>query len=151
MTQLSALIAKTKDAEKNEKLQEQLDALEADRDLASDEVDDAQQDFRRAGGDLENRLQEAQKEHKAAQQGSRAVPVAATAPPEQFGLIHRYEQWSALHAIQLQLWKAKQDAESAVNALSAQHNALEATITRTRPPHPEEEIGPCGQSSCRGR
>jgi small-conductance mechanosensitive channel len=137
MTQLSAQIAKAKDADKKEKLQEQLDALEADRDLASDEADDAQEDFRRSGGDVENRLKEAQEEHKAAQQGSRSVPTAATTPPEQFGLIHRYQQWSALHAIQMQLWKAKQDAENAVTTLSARHNALEAKLESEKERSPE--------------
>jgi small-conductance mechanosensitive channel len=128
MAQLTSLIAKTKDPEKKEKLQEQFDGVEADRDLASDEVDDAQEDYRRAGGDLENRIQEAQKQHQEAQHASPAIPERAATSPEQFGLYHRYEEWRQLHTTQLQLWRAKQAADDTVAALTAKHNALEEKL-----------------------
>jgi small-conductance mechanosensitive channel len=128
MAQLKDLVAKTKDPEKKEKLQEQMDGVEADRDLAIDEADDAQEDFRRQGGDVANRIQEAKKQHEETQHSSPAVPGRVAAPPEQFGLIHRYQQWSALHETHVQLWRAKQDAENAVALLTAQHNALESKL-----------------------
>jgi small-conductance mechanosensitive channel len=128
MAQLKDTVAKTKDPEKREKLQEQLDGVEADRDLAADEADDAQEDFSREGGDLADRIQEAQKQHKDAQQNGPAHPNSSPATADQFGLIHRYQQWSVLHAIHLELWRARQDAESAVAMLTEKHNALESKL-----------------------
>jgi small-conductance mechanosensitive channel len=137
MARLKDVVAKMKDSDKKEKLQEQLDGLEADRDLAQDEIDDAQQDFRREGGDLENRIQDAEKQHKDTQSSGPAVPEHASAPPEQFGLLHRYQRWSALHATQLQLWDAKQDAANAVAVLTLRHNALEANLEAEKEKSPE--------------
>ena len=128
MAQLTGLVAKTKDPDRKEKLQEQLDGVEADRDLASDEADDAQQDYRRAGGDLENRIQEAQKQHQDAQHASPAIPEHVAAQTEQFGLLHRYEEWRQLHTTQMELWRAKQAADDAVATLTAKHNALEEKL-----------------------
>jgi small-conductance mechanosensitive channel len=124
MAQLKDIVAKTKDPEKKEKLQEQLDGVEADRDLAEDEADDAQGDFNREGGDLAARIQEAQKQHKDTQHTGAVSSPSSPASFDQFGLLHRYQQWSMLHATQLQLWRAKQDAENAVATLTDKHNGL---------------------------
>ena len=137
MAALRETIAKTKDPDKKENLQEQLDGVEADRDLASDEADDAQEDFRRAGGDLAGRIQEAQKQHEEVQHGKPAIPETFAEIPQQFGLIHLYEQWSNLHTTQLGLWRAKQDAESTAAALSQKHNALEAKLEAEKEKTPE--------------
>jgi small-conductance mechanosensitive channel len=137
MAQLKDLISRTKDSDKKEVLQEQLDSVEADRDLAEDEADDAQQDFNREGGDLADRIQQAQQQHKDVQRtGSLSVanPAAST---EQFGLIHRYQQWRALHSTQLQLWRAKQDAENTVTLLTAKHNVLEAKLDADKQKSPD--------------
>jgi small-conductance mechanosensitive channel len=128
MAQLKEIVAKTKDPGKKEKLQEQLDGVEADRDLAADEADDAQEDFRREGGDLEARIQDEKKQHEADQHTGSAPPGHAVVSPEQFGLLHRYQQWNQLHNTQLQLWRAKQDAENAVASLTERHNALESKL-----------------------
>jgi small-conductance mechanosensitive channel len=128
MAQLKDIVGKTKDPERKEKLQERLDGVEADRDLAADEADDAQEDFRREGGDLEARIQDEKKQHEEDQHHGSVVPDHLTAPPEQFGLIHRYQQWSQLHNAQLQLWRAKQDAENAVASLTGKHNALDTKL-----------------------
>lgn len=137
MAQLTSVIAKTKDPEKKERLQEQLDGVEADRDLAVDEADDAQGDFSREGGDLAERIQQAQKQHKDAQHNGPASSSGPAAPSDQFGLIHRYQQWSALHGTQLQLWRAKQDAVNAVASLTAKHDALAAKLEAEKEKSPE--------------
>lgn len=137
MAQLTTLIAKTKDPEKKEKLQEQLDSVEADRDLASDEADDAQGDFVREGGDLAQRIEEAQKQHKDAQHNGPASSSGPAAVSNEFGLIHRYQQWTALHRAQLQLWQAKQDADNAVALLTAKHDALGAKLESEKEKSPE--------------
>ncbi len=128
MAQLKDIVAKTKDEEKKEKLQERLDGVEADRDLAVDEVDDALEDFRRGGGDLANRIQEEKKQHEEDLKSASAVPDNAAAPAGQFGLIHRYQRWSQLHDTQLRLWRAKLDAENAVATLTEKHSALETKL-----------------------
>jgi len=127
MARLKDTVAKTKDPEKKEKLQERLDGVEADRDLAVDEADDAQEDFRREGGDLANRIQEEKKLHDEDLHRASTVPDAVP-PSQQYGLIHRYQAWSQLHGTQLQLWSAKQDAENAIATLAAKHNALETKL-----------------------
>jgi len=137
MAALKDIIAKTKDEDRKEKLQEQLDAVEADRDLASDEADDAQQDFRREGGDLAARIQEAQKQHEEVQHGTPAIPESPTQVPIQFGLIHSYQGWSKLHTLQLQLWSAKQDAENVAVALTLKHNQLDANLEKEKEAAPE--------------
>src|SRR2546426_6094416 len=55
----------------------------------------------RAGGDPEDRVQEMKREHEATH-GNPAIP-SGSAPAEERGLIHRFEQWSALHEKQLRL------------------------------------------------
>jgi len=67
-------------------------------------------------------------EHDAASEASDATKVAVSTPIEPHGLIQRFQQWSALHQKQLQLWRAKQDAISASMAFTAEHKSLERQI-----------------------
>jgi small-conductance mechanosensitive channel len=115
--------------EKKDKLDDQLDQAKAQLELDQDEVDDAKQDLVRAGGDPQGRIQTMVEEHEAASHVADTTKLAVTAPIEQRGLIHRLRQWSALHQKQLELWNAKQQAESLAASFSAKHNALEAQIT----------------------
>jgi len=96
--------------------------------LAQNEVDDAKQDLIRVGGDPESRIQELYKEHKDSEKNGTSVPGNVPSPPDQAGLIHRYEQWSALHAKQLLLWEAKSAADAAAAMFSKEHDALDAKI-----------------------
>jgi len=137
LAQLNDAVAKEKNPDKKDNLIELRDDAEADRDLAQDEVDDAKGDFQRAGGDLDQRLQESQQQHKQSQQGAQLLPANPVAPPEQFGLIHQYGRWMALHGTQMQLWRAKQYADNAIVTLTAQHNALEAQLEAEKEKTPE--------------
>src|SRR5882762_4721307 len=67
IAQLNAQLAKMPDSDQKDKVAERLDGIEADRNLAEDEADDAEQDLLRAGGDVADRLEEAQKNLKDAQ------------------------------------------------------------------------------------
>ncbi len=123
--------------ERKEALSDQLSLAKAELELDQDEVDDAQQDLIRAGGDPQDRIQEMEKEHDEATHGpGSALPNVAT-PPEEFGLLRISQQWMALHQKQLQLWSAKQDAESKAVALTGQHNVLEARIDAAKSESPE--------------
>jgi small-conductance mechanosensitive channel len=137
IAQLNAVIAKTPAGDKKDKLEEQLDGMEADRNLAEDEADDAQEDFQQAGGDLEDRIQAAQKALKATQGSGTNLPANVAALSNEKGLIHRFEQWKTLHSKQLQLWQAKQNAEVAIPALELKHNTLETKLDAEKEKSPE--------------
>src|SRR5262249_42097723 len=130
-------VTKEKNSDKKDQLIELRDNAEADRDLAQDEVEDAKEDFRRSGGDLDERLQEAQQQHKQSQQNAQALPASPAAPPDQFGLIHQYQQWMTLHAMQMDLWRAKQEAEETAARLTVQHNLLDAQLEAEKEKQPE--------------
>jgi small-conductance mechanosensitive channel len=123
VAQLTAAEAKAAGAQKSA-LDGQLKLAQAQLELAQDEVDDADQEFDRAGGDLKDRIQAMTEEHDAASKASDTTKVTVTASIDPQGLVQRFQQWSALHRKQLQLWSAKQDAISMAAALAKKHDAL---------------------------
>ena len=114
--------------EKKDALDDRLDLAKAQLELDQDEVDDAKQDLIRAGGDPQGRIQRMVEEHEAASHTADSLKVTVSASVEERGLIHRFQQWSALHQKQLEVWRAKQEAESAAASFSARHEALAAQI-----------------------
>jgi small-conductance mechanosensitive channel len=113
---------------KKDALDDQLDQAKAQLELDQDEVDDAKQDLIRAGGDPQGRIQAMVEEHEAASHTADTLKVTVSTPAEERGLIHRLQQWTALHDKQLELWRAKQQAESAAASFAVKHNALAAQI-----------------------
>jgi small-conductance mechanosensitive channel len=67
-------------------------------------------------------------QHEAASHSSDTTQVTVTEPAETGGLINRLQQWMAWHQKQLQLWRAKHDAESRAASLFLQHDALEKQL-----------------------
>jgi len=110
---------------KKDALGEQLDLAKAQLELDQDEVDEAKQDLIRAGGDPQGRIQTMVEEHEAASHSSDTTHVSVSEPPEARGLIHRLQRWSELHQKQMQLWSAKQEAESAARSLSLKRASIE--------------------------
>src|SRR5579863_25334 len=127
VAQLTAAEAKATGASKD-KLDGQLKLAQAQIELDQDEVDDGQEELIRAGGSPQDRIQAMSQEHDAASKASDATKVDASAPIEPHGLIQRFEQWSALHRKQLELWRAKQEALSASAALALKDSALERQL-----------------------
>ena len=127
VTQLTTAEGKASGAQKDA-LNDQLDLAKAQMELRQDEVDDAKQDLIRAGGDPQSRIQAMVQEHEAASQVSDATKIAVSVSAEPHGLIQRFQQWSALHQKQLQLWRAKQGAISTATALVTKHNSLDQQI-----------------------
>ena len=125
--QLTAAAAKAT-GDRKDSLEDDLAIAQEDLNLAQNEVDDAKQDLIRAGGDPESRIQQLYNEHKDSEKSGTTVPASVPAPPDQPGLIHRYQQWSALHAKQLLLWEAKSAADASAMLLSKDHDALDAKI-----------------------
>jgi small-conductance mechanosensitive channel len=110
---------------RKEALDDQLDLAKAQTELDQDEVDDAKQDLIRAGGDPQGRIQAMVEEHEAASHSSDSTTVGVSKPAETRGLVRRFQQWWAFHQKQMQLWRAKQEAETAAATLSDKHNSLE--------------------------
>lgn len=127
ITQLTAADKKATGSRKDA-LDAQLDLAKARLDLDQDEVDDAKQDLARAGGDQQGRIQSMVQEHEAASKASDTTKIAVSAPLAAHGLIQRFQQWSVLHGKQLQLWGAKQSAESTATALARRHDVIERQI-----------------------
>jgi small-conductance mechanosensitive channel len=117
----------------------ELDAVQAqaDLDLDQDEVDDAKQDFMRAGGDLTDKIEALKKEHEETSHGTASAIPTGAVPPEKLGLIHRVQQWRGLHYKQLRLWEAKGEAEAAVARISKRHNDLDAAVEASKESLPE--------------
>ena len=130
--QLTAEDAKASGSRKGA-LDDQLDVAKAQLELDQDEADESKQDLLRAGGDPQGRIQAMVDEHEAASHSSDATHVTVTVPVESRGLIHLFQQWLTLHRKQLQLWRAKQDAETSAATFSAKHAALEAQVNAVVP------------------
>jgi len=109
-------------------LDSQLQLAKAQLELEQDEVDDAKQDLIRAGGNQQGRIQAMVEAHEAASQKSDAFKINASEPAVAHGLINRFQEWSTLHGKQMQLWQAKQLAESTASELAARHDALEQQL-----------------------
>jgi small-conductance mechanosensitive channel len=114
---------------KKSALDDQLDLAKAQLELDQDEVDEAKQDLTQAGGDPQGRIQTMVEQHEAASHSSDTTHVTVSEPTDARGLIHRVQQWLVWHRKQLQLWRAKQDAESAAAFFSAKHAALETQVS----------------------
>jgi small-conductance mechanosensitive channel len=126
--QLTAEVGKAKGSKQDE-LNDELNLAKAQLELDQDEVDDAKADLDRAGGDQQARIQALTQEHEADSQISDNTHVVVTAPNEGRGLIQHFRQWSLLHWKQMQLWRAKAEAEAAAEMFSAKHNALASEIS----------------------
>jgi small-conductance mechanosensitive channel len=113
---------------KKDALGDQLDLAKAQLELDQDEVDEAKQDLTHAGGDPQGRIQTMVEQHEAASKSSDTTHITVSEPQEARGLIHRVQQWLAWHQKQLQLWRAKQDAQSAAASFSTKHAALEKQV-----------------------
>jgi len=124
-------------ASKQDALQVELAQAQADMDLDQNEVDDAKEDLARAGGSLADRIQALKKDHEdTAHVSDTAIPTGAP-PVEQWGLVHRVQQWLALHWEKWQLADAKAKSDAAAATLAAQHNALDAKIEEEKGKSPE--------------
>ena len=122
---------------KADTLELDLAQAQAAMDLDRDELEDAKEDLFRAGGDLAGRIQAAKAEHEeTSHRSDSAIPTGAP-PAEQVGVVHRAQQWLALHQKQMLLWQAKAQSESSAGILTAQHNALDTKLDAEKESMPE--------------
>ena len=125
---LTAQIAKATGQRKSD-FEDQLDMAKASLDVANNDVDDASRDLTDAGGNQRDRIEKMKQSHEEADK-SRKNPEQIFPSPaaDQLGLIHRFQQWSALNNKKKLLQSAKSEADSLVASLTEQHNALAAQL-----------------------
>jgi small-conductance mechanosensitive channel len=144
VAQLTAALAKATGA-KQDSLQDELEQAQVREALDQDEVDNAQQELTRAGGDAQGRIAQLIKEHEAASRVADTATVNTATRPDLSGLVHRYQRWAELHEKKLQLWEAMQASESAAIAFTTQRAALESNIKTQK----QEVPGTVGEGSAR--
>ena len=133
--QLSSALSKATGTKANS-LQGLLEEAKVQVQLDQDEVDNAKQELAIAGGDTQGRIEQLMKEHDDASHVADTTTVNTTTPPERSGLIHLYQRWSELHNKKLQLWRAKQEAESAAVEFTKRRDALQSNIKTDTPSDP---------------
>jgi small-conductance mechanosensitive channel len=111
---------------------DRLNLAKAQAALDQDEVDDARQDLRRAGGDPQGRMQEMVQEHDAASRSSDSVHVNVTPALETRGLINRLQTLQRLYAKEAQIEQAAHAADSLAVAFKKRHDRFEARAAARR-------------------
>jgi small-conductance mechanosensitive channel len=103
---------------------DQLDIVKARLALDQDELNDAQQDLARQGGDPHSALARSLQEHEAKQhQTGQALKSASAGETET--LVGQVRAWIALGSLDRQLLAAEAGAAGQATALSNEHNELE--------------------------
>ncbi|GAC1641916.1 MAG: hypothetical protein NVS9B14_23560 [Candidatus Acidiferrum sp.] len=125
--QLTAEIAKAT-GEKKAELEDQLGLTKSSLDLANNEVEDAENDLTDAGGNQRGRIARLKDAHEQAEHNKTAEQKFPEPPPKQYGIIHHFQDWSALRQKVQLLQKAKSAADATAAAAAEQHNALAAQI-----------------------
>ena len=114
-------------------LNDRLNLAKAQLALDQDEVDDARQDLRRAGGDPQGRMQAMIDEHDAASRSSDSVHVDVTPAAETRGLVRRVQALQALYAkAGAARSRPKAAADSLADAFKKRHDRIEARAARMR-------------------
>jgi small-conductance mechanosensitive channel len=113
-------------------LTDRLNLAQAQTALDQDEVDDVTQDLRRAGGDLQGRIQEMIQEHEAASQSSDSLRINVTPVPITHGLVNHVRALQDLYQKESQLKQAGLAADSTATAFKARHDRMEARAAARR-------------------
>jgi len=103
---------------------DQLELVKARLALDQDELNDAQQDLARQGGDPHSALTRSLQEHEATQHQTGQASKRASAG-ETATLVGQVREWIALGSLDRQLLAAEQQAAGQATALANQHNELE--------------------------
>jgi small-conductance mechanosensitive channel len=117
-----------------ERIQKELDLLEAQKALDDDELEDARQDLIRAGGDPEGTLQRLREEHQAGHE-SQAPQAASPGAPVDLDARNLAGQVRAglwLRDKRGALEAARDDAERLATSLSSAHDSLEQHVDQEK-------------------
>jgi small-conductance mechanosensitive channel len=123
----------TSEAAANSASADRLELAKAQLALDEDELEDAQQDLARQGGDQHADLERALADHEAMQKQAAPVPKAPPAAPTAT-LSQQTQAWFLLRDRQRQLEAARQQAENKAATLVREHDALEKLAGNKRAP-----------------
>lgn len=129
--QFTAVLANAKGKSKDD-LETLIGIAQAQLALDQDDLDDAQQDLVRSGGDTQATIQQLLDQHKASESQTTAiVPSQPSGTPsveltEVKDFVAQYRAWASLHAKDQLLSQARTDALGRASELSAMHQTLEA-------------------------
>jgi small-conductance mechanosensitive channel len=104
-----------------------LDLAQAQLDLDQDELDDAQQDLAREGGDKRAKLQRLLQEHEASEKVADEA-VKFSTPGATGTMSEQLRNWLSLGEYHLQLQAAAQQAAAHAQTLLSQHSTLEQQL-----------------------
>jgi len=147
VTANQARIAKlTKDAETKAAAADQLELAQAQLALDQDELEDAQQDLVRQGGDPHAKIEQALQEHEAAQHQAEKAPKPP-GPGRTVTLIEQAQLWLALWERGQQLEAARVQAANSASSLSREHDTLEKLIKKQPIPDAAATPAPASDAS----
>ena len=124
----------TKDAASKDSAAAQLELAKAQLALDQDDLEDAQQDLARQGGDEHARLQRAQQEHEAAENAPQPPVKPVSTPASGAFLAGQLRAWMSLGNKNLQLQSAGQQAAAKTAKLEREHQSLESLVNKNAPP-----------------
>jgi len=138
--QLKAQISSAKPGEKDA-LQERKDLLDAEQALDEDEVEDAQQELIRAGGDQEAAVQRQRDQHEAGEhaleqhQGQNPTGASPAAPVDLSAnnLVGQVRAWMWLRDKRVHIESARRLAQEMGTERLAQHEALQRRVREEKP------------------
>lgn len=140
VTRLGNMAAQASLADKA-KLQQDQQLAAAQLELDKDELEDAQNDLTRAGGNPAGKIERMRDEHEATAHAPVNTPLANSvaasseaAENEAAGqggsLIGEVQAWSSIHSALRQVKQAQRDAQNSAATLAHGHEALEAEATQ---------------------
>jgi len=142
LDQLKTKISAAKPSEKDA-LQDQKDLLDAEQALDEDEIEDAQQDLIRSGGDQETAVQRQRDQHEAGEheleqhQGQNPASTAPAVDLSANNLAGQARAWMWLRDKSARLESARSQAEEIGNGLAQQHRALQGRVHEQKPQREE--------------
>ncbi|HWC97858.1 MAG TPA: mechanosensitive ion channel domain-containing protein [Candidatus Sulfopaludibacter sp.] len=122
----------SKDAETSEAQADQLDIVKAQLALEKDELDDAQQDRARQGGDRHGAIEHLLEEHENNQKASPPLPKLVD-PGAASTVFEQVKLWLALRGRTAELEQARQESANQAASLTSQHQALESQPAAAAP------------------
>src|ERR1035437_5754093 len=142
LDQLKTKISSAKPSEKDA-LQDQKDLLDAEQALDEDEIEDAQQDLIRSGGDQETAVQRQRDQHEAGEheleqhQGQTPASTAPAVDLSANNLAGQARAWMWLRDKSARLESARSQAEETGNGLAQQHQAIQSRVHEQKPQREE--------------
>lgn len=135
-----------KDASTNSSASDQLDVAKAQLTLDQDELDDAQEDLAREGGDQHAKLERLLRAHEAVDHVSQSQKFGWTGPVNT--VADQVRSWFGIRANQNKIEAARKQAVDKTAALSRAHDAVESLLQhRALAPVPAALLAELRQSS----